>query len=44
MPRRIDRRQYGDVDVACGAAEQFRSALLAAGRDRIDIKKERIPT
>jgi hypothetical protein len=42
MPRRIDRRQYGDVDVACGTAEQFCGVLLAAGRDRIDVKKERI--
>src|SRR6516225_2454162 len=43
MTRRMDRRQYGDINVARSGAEHFGRVLLAAGRYRIDVKQERLP-
>ena len=42
MPRRIDRRQHGDVDIARGVAEELCGLLLAAGRNRIDVEEIRL--
>jgi len=41
MPRRINRRQHRDVDIAAGIAEELCGVLLAAGRDRVDVEKVR---
>ena len=42
VPRRIDRRQHRDIDIARLVAEQLRGLLLAAGRDRIDVEEIRL--
>jgi hypothetical protein len=41
VPRRMNRRHDRDVDVAGAVAEKLRGFLLAAGRDRVDVEKER---
>ena len=41
MPRRINRRQHRNVDIAAGIAEELCGVLLAAGRDRVDVEKVR---
>jgi hypothetical protein len=41
MPRRINRRQHRDVDIAAGIAEELCGVLLAAGRYRVDVEKVR---
>ncbi|HZR61655.1 MAG TPA: hypothetical protein VFA80_11975 [Xanthobacteraceae bacterium] len=42
MPRRMDRRQHRDIDIARRRAEQLCGFLLAPGRNRIDVEKERL--
>src|SRR5580700_4637982 len=42
MPRRIDRRQHRDVDIACGVGQKLRGVLLAARRHRIDVEEKRL--
>ena len=39
MPRRIDRRDDGDIDIARGVGEKLLGLLLAGGRDGIDVEE-----
>ena len=39
MPRRIDRRDDGDIDIARAVGEKLLGLLLAGGRDGIDVEE-----
>lgn len=43
VPRRIDCRDDGDVDIACVIAQKLCCRLLASGGNRIDVQIERLP-
>ena len=42
MPRRIDRRDDGDIDIARAVGEKLLGLLLAGRRDGIDVEKIRL--